>query len=304
MFAFFLCLAAANTAENTEWTLNDLRIRDPFILPVASEKTYYLFGTRRPTPNGPGFTVFTSKDLVKWQGPRVAFTPPEEFVSENYWAPEVYAYKGKYYLFGTFKPKDSVRGTYTLIADRPEGPYRFHSDGPVTPADWYCLDGTLFIDDQNAPWMVFCHEWVQVGDGEICAMRLNEDLSKRIGDPILLFKASEAPWVRETGTNPRGRITDGPFFHRTADGALLMIWSSFGEGGYKLAVARSESGKLEGPWKQEAKPIFENDGGHGMLFRTFDGTLMLTLHQPNRHPDERARLFTVKDENNTLSLTP
>jgi arabinan endo-1,5-alpha-L-arabinosidase len=141
--------------------------------------------------------------------------------------------------------------------------------------------------------MVFCHEWVQVGDGEICAMPLSNDLKTSVGEPVLLFRASEAPWVVEVGKEPKGRVTDGPFLHRTSDGTLLMLWSSFGEEGYKLAVARSESGRITGPWTHESKPIYENDGGHAMIFRTFEGKLMLILHQPNRGPDERPRLFTV-----------
>jgi arabinan endo-1,5-alpha-L-arabinosidase len=44
-----------------------------------------------------------------------------------------------------------------------------------------------------------------------------------------------------------------------------------------------------------SEPLFAGDGGHGMLFRRFDRTLMLALHQPNRSPEERARLFEVED---------
>lgn len=108
----------------------------------------------------------------------------------------------------------------------------------------------------------------------------------------------------EIGKKPRGRVTDGPFLHRMSDGTLLMLWSSFGKGGYKLAVARSESGQITGPWKHESKPIYENDGGHGMIFRTFEGKLVLVLHQPNHGPDERPRLFTVQEKGHTLIISP
>ena len=174
----------------------------------------------------------------------------------------------------------------------------------MTPRDWECLDGTLFIDKAGKPWMVFCHEWVQVGDGEMCAVMLSDDLKTPVGQPALLFRASEAPWVVEIGKKPRGRVTDGPFLHRMSDGTLLMLWSSFGKGGYKLAVARSESGQITGPWKHESKPIYENDGGHGMIFRTFEGKLVLVLHQPNHGPDERPRLFTVQEKGHTLIISP
>jgi hypothetical protein len=33
-----------------------------------------------------------------------------------------------------------------------------------------------------------------------------------------------------------------------------------------------------------------------MLFRTFEGELMLTLHRPNKSPDERPRFFRVRED--------
>lgn len=305
-----LCLLLAPWAWSEEAhtvTLNDIHLRDPFILPVPEEGRYYLYGTGWRLPGGPGFMVYTSTDLKNWEGPKAAFTRPADFESSNFWAPEVHRYQGKYILFGTFMPKTpgACRGTWAMSSDRPEGPFHLLSREPVTPKDWFCLDGTLFVDDEGAPWMVFCHEWVQVKDGEMCALRLSPDLSKGIGEPVLLFKASEAPWGRGPLTEQdNSRVTDGPFLHRTAEGALLMIWSSFGTGGYKVGVVKSETGKITGPWKQIATPVFEKDGGHGMLFRSLDGRLMMTFHQPNKGPLERPKLFEVTEQKDTLTVQP
>ena len=54
----------------------------------------------------------------------------------------------------------------------------------------------------------------------------------------------------------------------------------------------SESGSVRGPWTRHT-PLYTRDGGHGMLFNRFDGALMLSLHQPNKTPDERMKLFPV-----------
>lgn len=62
-----------------------------------------------------------------------------------------------------------------------------------------------------------------------------------------------------------------------------------------MGVARSESGSVLGPWHQDAEPLWVEDGGHGMLFRTLDGQLHMTLHAPNDTPNERAR-FVPLDE--------
>lgn len=285
----------------TALTLDQIHLRDPFIFTSPEDGRYYLFGTgwSRSLPGGAGFLVYRSRDLVRWEGPYAAFTRPEGFESSNYWAPEVHHYQGKYYMFATFC-EGGHRGVRILIADQPQGPYRFHSEGQATPKDWMCLDGTLFVDAKGNPWMVFCHEWVQVHDGEVSAMPLSKDLKEAIGEPRLLFKASAAPW----GTVAKDRVTDGPFLHRTHSGALLMIWSSFGAGGYKEAVVHSTSGSLDGPWVQEEKPLYETDGGHGMFFHSLDGKLMLVLHQPNSNNKERPRLFTVTEKGDQLSLTP
>ncbi|MCA9911573.1 MAG: family 43 glycosylhydrolase, partial [Anaerolineae bacterium] len=169
----------------------DIHIRDPFVLPVMAEKQYYLYGTTGPeawTSSASGIDFYTSDDLQNWNGPFPAFRPLAGFWSDrNYWAPEVHYYRGVYYLFATFKAEGVCRGTQILAADSPRGPFLPINTGPSTPRDWECLDGTLFVDANEQPWMIFCHEWVQVGDGEICALRLSGDLKTTVGQPHVLF---------------------------------------------------------------------------------------------------------------------
>ena len=71
------------------------------------------------------------------------------------------------------------------MSDSPKGPFRPVGNRPVTPEGWHCLDGTLYTDRKGAPWLVFCHEWLQVGDGQICAVPLSEDLSEAVGEPVI-----------------------------------------------------------------------------------------------------------------------
>jgi hypothetical protein len=79
-------------------------------------------------------------------------------------------------------------------------------------------------------------------------------------------------------------------------GALLMLWSSMGERGYAIGVAVSASGQVTGPWRHGAEPLFAEDGGHGMVFESFDGRPMLALHVPNVSPYERARIIDFNTE--------
>lgn len=286
----------------------DINIRDPFVLPVASEKIYYLYGTRGSecwTDSATGIDYYTSADLQNWEGPFLAFSPPLNFWSDrNFWAPEVHLYRGHYYMFATFKAEGVRRGTQILKADSPAGPFLPISDKSITPEDWECLDGTLFVDEADEPWIIFCHEWVQVGDGEICALRLSNDLTKAIGEPQLLFKASSAPWSHEI--KPKGRrgyVTDGPSLYRNKNNQLLMLWSSFSNGDYAVGIAKLESGGLLGKWEQIPAPLYTGDGGHCMIFQTFEGQLQLALHRPNSTLEERPHFIPLADNASSLEIT-
>jgi len=284
----------------------EIHIRDPFVLPDEAEGLYYLFGTTDRncwTGPGEGFNCFKSRDLEEWSGPIPAFRAPEGFWGTmNFWAPEVHRFNGRFYMFASFKAAERCRATHILVSDAAAGPYIPLVNDPITPPDWECLDGTLHLDQEGNPWIVFCHEWVQVHDGGVYALRLSPDLRRPVGRPALLFNASEAPWVSSLELPGKASphalpnyVTDGPFLHRLASGVLLMLWSSVGRTGYAMGIARSETGEVTGPWRQLAEPPWEKDGGHGMIFRAFDGRLFVTLHTPNKTPNERPIFLEIEE---------
>ncbi|NLW03157.1 MAG: family 43 glycosylhydrolase [Clostridiaceae bacterium] len=285
----------------------DIQIRDPFVL--KENRNYYLFGsTDRDIWKGPGtgFDAYVGHDLEYWEGPYPAFRPDAGFWGkDNFWAPEVYEYRGAWYMFATFRGENMMRGTAILKARHPLGPYEPWSEGAVTPKDRMSLDGTLFVDDDGQPWMVFCHEWVQIKDGAICAMKLSKDLKKPAGEPVELFRSTLAPWsvmVESKSNNVKGWVTDGPFLHRMNNRKLLMLWSCMGPSGYCIGYAVSRSGNILGPWKQANAPLFDRDGGHGMIFETYDGRLLLAIHTPNKTPHERAAFFPLRETDEGLEL--
>lgn len=267
----------------------DIQVRDPYIVPDREKGVYYLFGTTDKDPwvgPGEGFQVYESRDLENWSEPKWAFRPqPGFWATKDFWAPEVHFYDGSWYIFATFKAEGFRRGTQILKSDCVTGPYIPITERPVTPADWECLDGTLHVDEEGNPWIVFCHEWMQIQDGEVCAMPLSRDLREPVGEPVTLFRGSEAPWQAWVDNY----VTDGPFLYRGGDGSLKMIWSSFSSKGYAVGVATSLTGSILGPWEQQAEPAFEG-GGHGMVFDTFDGKTYLSIHSPNETPMERMLL--------------
>ena len=292
--------------------LADIRMRDVCILPDQASKTYYMVGPAGP---GAGVRAYTSKDLSSWQGPQKIFTAPRDMWGDipvvSVWAPELHLYKGKYYLFLTFDTRNLLpeqwrdwrprvtRGSQILVSDSPTGPFKGFQKHSTTPVDMMTLDGTLWVED-GVPYMVFCHEWVQITIGTIDYMKLEDDLSGAAGEPKRLFDANSASWSKKGGEGCY--VTDGPYLYKSKSGKLFMIWSSFGSGGYTTGIAISASGKLAGPWTQQAEPIYAKDGGHGMIFTTFEGKLMMVLHSPNNSKQTRPRIFELEDTGETLRI--
>ncbi len=268
---------------------SDINIRDPFVL--VYDGKYYLYGTRAENTweekplETLGFDVYESDDFENWSEPKQIFGYYDGFWGKTqYWAPEVHYYKGKFYLFATFAGSDSHRGTAIMVCDTPNGTFKEHSQGAVTPKDWECLDGTFYVEDET-PYIVFCHEWTQIKDGEVCALELTNDLKSSVGKPQLLWKASEPDWrydIRDNGSY----VTDGPFLVK-ADKELLCLWSSFSRGEYVQAISYSDNGKLFGKWAISENLIYEKDGGHGMYFTDLKGENYFIFHYPNETPKER-----------------
>jgi beta-xylosidase len=300
--------------------LHDFHIRDPWILADAASHTYYLYATNNGEVTGvhrAGVMVYKSKDLRNWERPSIVFTVPDGIWAdpqETVWAPEVHAYHGKFYLFVTLnnshkiiaaqpavRRTNTTRGTTIAVSDSPEGPFTLlKTDGPMPPANFMTLDGTFYRDAAGNPWMVYAHEWAQKIDGTMEAVPLNSDLSGAAGPPIFLFKGSDAPWLDaflQADQRELSYVTDGPELFRSKDGHLLMLWASFGPGGYIETIARSKSGELQGPWEQ-LPPLLEVDAGHGMLVHSFDGQLLLVLHRTNTDP--YARIYEVEDDGDHL----
>lgn len=276
----------------------EINIRDPFVL--AYDGKYYMYGTRSETAfvgEAFGFDVYVSSNLVDWKGPSEVFHRPEGFWSrKSYWAPEVYFYREQFYMFATFADLKKGLGTAVLVADSPMGPFRIWSDGYVTPKNWRCLDGTLYISPNNKPYMVFCHEWREIHDGTMCAIPLSEDLKESVGEPFVLFAASQAkPFVKKYFF--RNYITDGPFLIRTEDDKLHMLWSTNSKKGYVEAIAHSSNQDIDGRWEIEKKLLYDHDGGHGMIFKDFHGKYYMVLHYPNKFGKEHPNFMSLKYEN-------
>lgn len=293
---------------------DSINLSDPFVLADVGTKTYYMTGT--------GGMMWKSKDLKRWNGPyRVAETDPNSWMGPNpmIWAAELHQYKGKYYYFATFTNQKNIiqtyrgndierRASHVLVADTPDGPYRPMADETYLPADRPTLDGTFWVDTDGKPYMVYCWEWLQNWDGTIEKIELKPDLSGSVGEGKILFRASDSPWSKEKneeGKEVPNKVTDGPFLFKTSTGRLGMLWTSWIYDVYTQGVAYSASGTLDGPWIQEKEPITPPNYGHGMIFKDFDGQLLLSCHshaKVNGRTIRIPRFFKISLEGDKLTV--
>ena len=300
-----VCLIPSAYASELEYPKKreDIGIRDPCIL--VSNGKYYMYGTGAAWP---GYGCYVSEDLENWAGPFKVFSFPEGHTADNdYWAPECVEYKGNFYLFATYHDRVlNHRGTAVFRSASPLGPFEQISNGFATPDDWDSIDGTLYVDKDGQPWMVFVHEWTSTDDGigRMCVAKMSDDLSKLISEPKEIFRADDGKCGMDR------QVTDGPYIYTCRDGKLIMLWSNVADNGY--AVGMAECDTIDGNWKQQPRLLFHRDisgtgydGGHGMLVEANDGRLLLSVHSPNSSGEgyrETAVFYEVVETDGTLML--
>lgn len=295
--------------------LDSIVLSDPFVLADSASGMYYMTGT--------GGKMWQSRDMKMWAGPYdVAMTDSTSWMGPHpaIWAAELHKHNGKYYYFATFTNYSDTVGTFKgrplerrashiLRSDRPEGPYTPMGDSLILPADKLTLDGTFWTDTDGKPYMVYCWEWLQNWDGTIEKIELTPDLSASVGEGKILFRASDSPWSREVvdGVQGPNRVTDGPFLFRTGSGRLGMLWTSWVYDVYTQGVAYSESGTLDGPWIQSPQPVTPPNHGHGMMFRTLDGRMLMAVHSHSVDSSgryiRRPQFFDVDVSGDSLRVT-
>lgn len=303
LLSFSLPISAVDSAQYPI-KREELRIRDPFVLPYDGK--YYMYGTG--LSKGKGYGCVVSEDLENWSEKIQVFSPSADFDGyADFWAPECHYYNGSFYLFGTYRSRASEkRGTAIFKSDSPLGPFELISDGHITPKNTDCIDGTLYVDEEGQPWMVFVNEWTSSPDevGEMSVVKLSDDLTHFISEPKRIFRANNHIWTR-------GKVTDGPFVYKTTNGNLIMLWSnSARSGGYAVGMAVSDNGKIDGNWLQHPKAIYKRtkdqyEGGHAMIFETFDGEIMMAIHSPNGaegDPFEKAQFIPIKDTGSFIEI--
>ena len=283
--------------------LGQIHLRDPFVL--ADGDGYYLYGTGEHRLEGEvlHMTAYRSSDRLHWMAQPVRVCMHGIGATGDFWAPDVFCYCGRYYMFLTLCAKGRKRGTYVFMSDAPAGDYVPVSSAPVTPPEKQCLDATLYVED-GVPYLLYSWEWLEAGSGKIFLRRMKPDLSGCTGKAFELLDARESG-VSECiegmygGARVSGYVTDSPVLYRHTEGEYLLLWSTFCKHGYCIALASCDN--LCGRYRQE-KLLFSEDGGHAMIYKTREGEQLISFHVPNKPPNERPVFYGIREREKSIVL--
>jgi xylan 1,4-beta-xylosidase len=244
---------------------------DPSVIRIGRE----YWATATTSQWAPIFPLLRSADLVNWTRVGAVFNEAPAWSAGSYWAPEISADRGKYFVYYTARRRNGPLCVAVATAMQPSGPYVDH--GPLVCQEVGSIDAVPITTEGGARYLV----WKEDGNSRklptpIWAQRLSPDGTRLVGERHQLLR-NEAQW--------EGHLIEGPSIIRR-NGWLYMFYSAGGCCGrscdYRLGVARAK--RLLGPWERNpANPILAgNDAwkcpGHGTVVTTANGRTYLLYH--------------------------
>lgn len=294
--------------ENNFLSLESIAIRDPFII-KDNEGGYVMFGTttKHTIYDSDGVYYYTSLDLKNWSNPKILMTKNDFGAKcKDFWSPEFYFINGTFYMLITLTFAKNKRGSYLYKSGSLLDKYELVCR--VTPKNEMSLHATMY-EECGEYYIVYSHEWKEVGVGEINAVKINKNFDGiEIDSKIKLFDARANNYKK----NSNVMVTDAPFCYKKNDD-LYILWSTYDrDKKYLTLMAKSSNGKIKGEYTQLA-PLVVDDGGHAMIFTDYDGVEYIAYHSPGvKNPlinkVERPKikaisyefgLFTLKEQSNS-----
>ncbi len=273
----------------------DVAFGDPFVL-RASDGKYYMYGTSE-TGTGKGFRASVSDDLVHWTdlGRVYEGARPESWTLENFWAPEVYEIKGKYYMLFSADWKvnpDNEGENFRIgvaVSDSPRGPFKDLMDRPIFDPGYPIIDANLYFENDRvflyysrccyknpvasevADWAKKQGWFDEIEESWVYGVEIKPDFSGIIGEPKLLLRPplkmddEQAEWESRSVTSREvnRRWTEGSYLFKK-NGIYYMMYSANFYGGKNYAVGYATSDNPLGPFKKADKnPVLQKNTGKG-----------------------------------------
>ena len=296
-------------------------IADPYILYYNGY--YYVYCTNFVAKN----KCYKTTDFINWT--IVKGADNDGYITDknlrsnkyrkNFWAPEVYNYNGKFYMF--YSSKHIQDGKYYIgmaVADSPEGPFKEVNSkifnpvvqNMVTNSDQGAIDANVLFDGDN----IYLY-YVKMGNGQNAIygrqIWINNDFvtadSKEVSliSPELKWETAHGAWV-----------TEGPCVMKH-DGKYYMMYSGCGYTWNEYSVGYAVSNNPLGTYTKKGQILKSNEinvfgPGHNNYFKTSDGSLYTVYHVLKKTIDDpndgepRARMFAINkmgfDSNGNLYI--
>ncbi|MBO9153838.1 glycoside hydrolase family 43 protein [Chitinophaga sp. GCM10012297] len=254
-------------------------LADPTVF--ADNGKYYLYGTS----SNRGFLFYESTDLETWHqledsARRFALKRGESFGNGGFWAPQVFKYKGSYYMAYTADEQIAI-----AKADSPAGPFRQNKPVALSGSGKQ-IDPFLFFDESGKVYLY--HVKLQNGN-RIFVTEMKPDLSDVIPGTEKECIASTEGW--ENTAAAKWPVAEGPTVLKHKN-VYYLIYSSNDFRNKDYAVGYATSSSPAGPWKKYAgNPVISrhtvghNGSGHGDVFIDKKGRMRYVLH--THHSDDR-----------------
>jgi beta-xylosidase len=312
------------TPSTTKTYTNPLPVKlaDPYVL--YTKGTYYMYGTGEADK---GFAAYSSTDLVNWKSEGQVYfhnntngwSDPSAAWDGAYWAPEVYEFKGKYYMFYSAQWKENPTHEMenfrigAAVADNPTGPFIDLARKPVFDPGYPTLDANVFFDTDGKMFLYYsraCYkhpvesevaEWAkkkgwykEVEESWVYGVQLKPDFSGVIGEPVLLLRPptkmsdKQSEWESRSVTSHEvnRRWTEGSVTFKK-DGLYYIMYSSNYFGGQNYAVGYATGKSPLGPFtKSPSNPVLGRNTAHG-------GTVTGTGHNSITYSPDHKEMFCV-----------
>lgn len=254
---------AAAQATYTNPLADSLEVADPFVL-RDGDGLYYLYGTSAAD----GFRAWTSRDLVSWESIGHVYRAPDtSWARRNFWAPEVLAYRGRYYLsFSAKGPGEAGLRLCLAVADHPAGPFRDLAV-PWLDRGFSAIDAHLYVDADGTPYAyyemvgVVGEPWAGRGyfRGSILGEALAPDLlapARPDAPPVRCLWPSQ-PW--ELPPDGLAHSVEGMTVFRV-DGVYYMTYSANHYKDPRYGIGYATARAPLGPWvKPPDNPLLARD---------------------------------------------
>ena len=244
---------------------------DPSITRVGGD----YWATSTSSAWAPVFPILHSRNLVNWTIEGAVFQQPPAWSAGSYWAPEISAYKGRFFVYYTARKRNGPLCVAVATAEQPRGPYEDH--GPLVCEEVGSIDPVTAEDEKGTRYLI----WKRDGNSRkqptpIQIQRLSEDGTGLEGAQKELI-TNDQPWEQQ--------LIEGPYVLRR-EGWYYLFYSAAGCCGlkcdYRVGVARSRH--LLGPYeKYEKNPILAGNSswicpGHGSIVVDPEGRDFFLYH--------------------------